>query len=116
MMEEEGGLDRNAALANMRFNFIEKLCRDTVVKPRKTKSTDAVWPSNVFDRKIYSDSCFHWYYALVFMISFSWVGAYLSDLMVVGIDNFANLVDSGLSAISVNPVIHSSSWMASSTV
>ena len=45
--------------------------------------------------------------ALVFMIVLSWVGAYLSDLMVVGIDNFANLVDSGLSAISVNPVIHS---------
>ena len=48
MMEEEGGLDRNAALANMRFNFIEKLCRDTVVKPQESKSTDAVWPSTVF--------------------------------------------------------------------
>ena len=108
MMEEEGGLDRNAALANMRFNFIEKLCRDTVVKPQESKEhRRSVAIDRILTGKYTAIPVFIGIMALVFMISFSWVGAYLSDLMVVGIDNFANLVDSGLSAISVNPVIHS---------
>ncbi|HHX36382.1 MAG TPA: GTP-binding protein, partial [Clostridiaceae bacterium] len=108
LMEKESGLDRNEALANMRFNFIEKLCYETVVKPVESKEhRRSVAIDRILTGKYTAIPVFVAIMALVFMMSFSWIGATLSDLMVVAIDSFADLVDRGLTAASVNSVMHS---------
>ena len=107
VMEHEGKLEREEALANMRFSFIEKLCAKTVVKPKESKEQKR---SQVIDKiltgKYTAIPCFLGIMAIVFMLTFNYIGAYLSELMAVGIEYVTGQVDSWLSAFGINPVMH----------
>ena len=101
-------MDREAALANMRFTFLEKLCRETVVRPHESKEHKR---SMAIDRlltgKYTAIPCFLGIIALVFFLTFSVIGAALSDVMQMGIDFLTDLIDKGLTAFEINPVVHS---------
>lgn len=108
VMEKESGLDREAALANMRFSFIENLCEKTVVKPHESKEHKrSVAIDRVLTGKYTAIPCFIGIMALIFVATFSFVGAWLSDLMSLLVDGVTSLIDSGLTAAQVNPVVHS---------
>ena len=108
IMQQETGMDREAALANMRFTFLEKLCRETVVRPHESKEHKR---SMAIDRlltgKYTAIPCFLGIIALVFFLTFSVIGAALSDVMQMGIDFLTDLIDKGLTAFEINPVVHS---------
>lgn len=108
IMQQETGMDREAALANMRFTFLEKLCRETVVRPHESREHKR---SMAIDRlltgKYTAVPCFLGIIALVFFLTFSVIGAALSDLMQIGIDYLTGLIDSGLTYLEINPVVHS---------
>ena len=107
-LEAETGLDREAALADMRFAFIEKLCAETVVKPgesREHKRSVAI--DRVLTGKYTALPCFVGIMALVFWLTFGVIGVWLSDAMTLGIDALTALVDSALAAYGINPVVHS---------
>lgn len=108
VMEKEGGLDREAALANMRFNFIEKLCEKTVVKPAESKEHKrSVAIDRILTGKYTAIPCFVGIMAFVFLMTFNYLGAWLSDLMTMAVDGVIGLIGQGLTAAGVNPVIHS---------
>ena len=107
-LESETGLDREAALADMRFTFIEKLCAETVVKPgesREHKRSVAI--DRILTGKYTALPCFVGIIALVFWLTFGVIGALLSDWMTLGIDALTALVDGALAAYEINPVVHS---------
>lgn len=106
-MEKEGGVEREAALANMRFDFIEKLCAKTVVRPHESKEhRRSVQIDKILTGKYTAIPCFIGIMALVFVMTFGLLGAWLSDLMSVGVDALIALIDRGLSAWQINPVVH----------
>ena len=108
VLETETGLDREAALANMRFSFIEALCAKTVVRPhesREHKRSMAI--DRILTGKYTAIPCFIGIMALVFVMTFSFIGAALSDLMGMGIDILIALLDGVLAKAQVNPVVHS---------
>ena len=108
LMVKEGGLDREAALANMRFVFIEQLCQKTVVKPRESREHKrSVAIDRVLTGKYTALPCFVGIMALVFVMTFSFIGAFLSDLMSLGLEALTGLIDAGLTAWQINPVVHS---------
>ena len=106
-MEKERGLDRNAAIADMRFSFIEKVCEKTVVKPKESKERIR---SEKIDRiltgKYTAIPCFILIMAAVFYLTFNVVGAFLQELLESGIDALTGVVDSALTAANVNDAIH----------
>ena len=107
-LESETGLDREAALADMRFNFIERLCERTVVRPgesREHKRSVAI--DKILTGKYTALPCFIGIMALVFWLTFGVIGAGLSDLLTLGIDAVTNLTDRALTAYGINPVVHS---------
>ena len=107
-LESETGLDREAALADMRFNFIERLCDKTVVRPgesREHKRSVAI--DKVLTGKYTALPCFIGIMALVFWLTFGVIGAGLSDLLTLGIDALTDLTDRALTAYGINPVVHS---------
>ena len=107
-MENERGLDRAAAIADMRFTFIEKVCRETVVKPRESK--EHIRSQNmdrILTGKYTAIPCFIGIMALVFWLTFSVIGKLLSDLLEAGIGWLTEAVDAGLAAWHVNEVLHS---------
>ena len=107
-LESDTGLDREAALADMRFSFIERLCEKTVVRPgesREHKRSVAI--DRVLTGKYTALPCFIGIMALVFWLTFGVIGAALSDLLTLGIDALTALVDSALTAYGINPVVHS---------
>ena len=107
-MEKEGGVEREAALANMRFDFIEKLCAQTVVRPHESKEHKrSVKIDRILTGKYTALPCFIGIMALVFAMTFAWVGAWLSDLMTIAVDALIGLIDKGLTLWQVNPVVHS---------
>ncbi len=108
VLEMETGLDREAALANMRFSFIEALCVKAVVRPhesREHKRSMAI--DRILTGKYTAIPCFIGIMALVFVMTFSFIGAALSDLMGIGIDKVIALLDALLGKAQVNPVVHS---------
>ncbi len=108
VMEAETGLDREAALANMRFSFIETLCAKTVVRPhesREHKRSMAI--DRILTGKYTAIPCFIGILAFVFAMTFNFIGAALSDLMSVGVDAVTALFDRLLTTAQVNPVVHS---------
>ena len=108
LMETETGLDREAALANMRFSFIENLCEKTVVRPVESiEHKRSVAIDRILTGKYTAIPCFLGIMALVFMMTFSFIGAALSDLMSLGVDTLVSLIDRGLTAMQVNTVVHS---------
>ena len=108
VMEKDSGLDREAALANMRFSFLENLCSTTVVRPHESKEHKR---SMAIDRfltgKYTAIPCFAGIMGLIFIMTFSWIGAWLSDGMTVLVDTCISWLDAGLSALQINPVVHS---------
>ena len=107
-MEIERGLDRSAAIADMRFSFIEKVCEKTVVKPKESKER---LRSEKIDRiltgKYTAIPCFIAIMAAVFILTFNVIGAGLQKLLEMGIDALTGAVDKGLSAAGVNSALHS---------
>ncbi len=106
-MEKESGMDRNAALANMRFSFIDKVCRATVVKPRESKEhlrSQAM--DKVLTGKYTALPAFVGIMAFIFWMTFGVIGAWLSDWMETGIGWVTDLCDGALAAAGVNEVIH----------
>ena len=106
-MESERGLDRAAAMADMRFSFIEKVCDACVTRPHESKEH---LRSERIDRlltgRFTAIPMFILIMGLVFYLTFSVVGAWLQNLMAAGISALTDAADAALSAASVNPVIH----------
>ena len=106
-MEEERGIDRSAAIADMRFEFIEKLCEQTVVKPKQSKERIR---SEKIDRiltgKYTAIPCFIGIMVLVFYLTFNVIGAVLQELLENGINALSAVIDSALTAANVNSAIH----------
>ncbi len=107
-MEEESGKDRMAALADMRFQFIEEVCRDTVVKPTESKEyRRSLSIDKILTGKYTALPTFVCIMALVFYLTFGLIGKYLSDWLEMGIDWFTNLCDKGLTLYGINPIVQS---------
>ena len=107
-METERGLDRSAAIADMRFDFIERLCAQTVIRPQESKERIR---SEKIDRiltgRYTAIPCFIGIMVLVFYLTFNVIGSGLQKLLELGIDRLSALTDAALTQLHVNPVIHS---------
>ena len=122
-MEHETGLDRNAALADMRYNFIEKVCGECVVKAKESREhrrsmqidkvlTHRIFAIPLFIKIDFDDlteaiPAFIAIMGLVFFLTFNVVGAFLSNVMSYAIDGLTLLADRALTAYGINPVVHS---------
>ena len=107
-MENEGRLDRNAAIASMRYDYIERLCAKTVVKCRESKEhLRSVRIDKVLTNRYAAIPIFIGIMLTVFWLTFDVVGAFLQDLLALGIDKLGAVVDSALSSYGLNPVVHS---------
>lgn len=107
-MEEESGLDRAAAIADMRFSFIMSLCQKTVVKPKESKEHIRSRKIDKFlTGKYTAIPAFIAIMGLVFVLTFNVIGAFFQQLLEKGIDWLTGVVDSALTAASVSDVIHS---------
>ncbi len=107
-MEYETGLDRNAALADMRYNFIEKVCGECVVKAKESREhRRSMQIDKVLTHRIFAIPLFIAIMGLVFFLTFNVVGAFLSDVMSYAIDGLTLLADRALTAYGINPVVHS---------
>ena len=107
-MEEERGMDRAAAMADMRFSFIEDVCSRTVVKPHESKEhARSVKIDKILTGKYTAIPCFILIMALVFYLTFNVVGAFLQELLEKGIESLTVIVDHALTRGGVNEVIHS---------
>lgn len=108
VMEDETGLDREAAISNMRFSFIEKMCQKTVVRPHESKEHKrSMKIDRLLTGKYTAIPCFIAIMALIFVMTFNLVGAWLSDLMSLGVNSVISLIDNALTAVQINPVVHS---------
>lgn len=107
-METEREVDRSAAIADMRFDFIERLCEQTVIKPKESKERIR---SEKIDRiltgKYTAIPCFIGIMVLVFYLTFNVIGAWLQWILELGINKISALVDAALTAGHVNNAIHS---------
>lgn len=107
-MEFECGMDRNAALADMRYTFIEKICSETVVKAHESKEhIRSVRIDNILTNKYLAIPAFLSIMMLIFWLTFNVVGSFLSDLLSAGVDKITAAVDSALTNYDINPVVHS---------
>ena len=107
-MEEERGMDRAAAMADMRFSFIEDVCYRTVVKPHESKEhARSAKIDKILTGKYTAIPCFILIMALVFFLTFNVIGAYFQGLLESGIESLTAIVDSALTRGGVNKVIHS---------
>lgn len=107
-METESGMDRQAALANMRFTFIHKVCDATVVRPHESKEhIRSQKMDKILTGKYTAIPVFAGIMILIFYLTFGLVGKWLSDLLNLGIGAFTNWVDQLLTLAHVNGVVHS---------
>ncbi len=107
-LEEESGQDRDSALADMRFGFIEKICDATVIKPhesREHKRSQAI--DRILTGRFTAIPAFLLIMAGIFYVTFGPVGTFLSDLMELGIETLTNTVNNALTTYGINPVIQS---------
>ena len=105
-METETGLDRNAALADMRYSFIENVVAKTVVKCHESiEHRRSVQIDKVLTGKYTAIPVFLGIMLLIFYLTFNVIGAALSDWLSLGIDAVTSLVDRGLTAYGINPVV-----------
>ena len=107
-MEEEGGMDRAAAIADMRYDFIERVCEATVVKPKESRERVR---SEKIDRiltgKYTAIPCFVLIMLVVFYLTFNVIGLALQNLIAFGLDKLSGVVDQALTAAGVNTALHS---------
>lgn len=107
-MEIERGLDRAAAIADMRFSFIKKVCEETVIKPHESREhIRSMKMDKILTGKYTAIPAFIGIMALVFWLTFNVIGAFLSDVLTVGIDWLTGTVENLLTAGNVNEVVHS---------
>ncbi len=107
-MEEEHAMDRNAALADMRYDFIEKVCGQTVTRCRESREHQrSMRIDRVLTGKHTAIPIFLLIMLAIFYLTFNVLGQGLSDLLAAGIDRLQNLVDGALVSYGMNPVIHS---------
>ena len=107
-MENEGGLDRNAALAEMRYRFIEAVCSECVTKAHESREMlRSVKIDKVLTNKYLAIPMFIAIMGFIFWMTFSVLGKWLSDLLALGIDSVTAIVDKALTAYGLNPVVHS---------
>lgn len=107
-MENERGLDRSAAIADMRFDFIERLCEKTVVKPKESKErirSEKI--DKILTGKYTAIPCFIGIMVLVFYLTFNVIGAWLQGILEFGIDKISEAVGSAMTAAHVNSAVHS---------
>ena len=107
-MEADHKMDRNAALADMRYTFIEKVCKDTVKHPKESKEhkrSEKI--DKVLTNKYLAIPMFLAIMMLIFYLTFGLIGAWLSDLLSLGIEQITDSCDKGLTAYGINPVVHS---------
>lgn len=107
-METERGVDRSAAIADMRFDFIERLCEQAVVKPKESKErirSEKI--DRIFTGKYTAIPCFIAIMAAVFYLTFNVIGAWLQNILQLGIDAIADMVGKGLKAAQLNDVLYS---------
>ena len=107
-MEQESGLDRNAALADMRYSFIESVVKDTVIKCHESAEHQrSVKIDEVLTGRFTAIPVFIGIMLLIFFLTFNVIGSFLSDLLAAGIDWLTALIDKGLTVYGINPVVHS---------
>ena len=107
-METETGLDRNAALADMRYTFIEGVVASSVIKCHESREhARSVKFDKVLTGKYTAIPTFLAVMFLTFFLTFHVIGQRLSDLLAVGINALTAIVDRGLTAYGINPVVHS---------
>ena len=107
-MESERGLDRAAAIAHMRFDFIEKICDETVIKPKESKEhIRSTKIDRILTGKYTAIPCFVGIMALVFYLTFGVIGAFLSGILDMGIEALGGAIDQFMAAAHVNSVLHS---------
>lgn len=107
-MEHDRGLDRNAALADMRYNFIEEVCRNCVVRAQESKEhRRSVQIDKILTNRYLAIPVFVGIMGLVFYLTFNLFGAWLSDLLAYAIDGLTLLADDLLTRYGMNPVVHS---------
>lgn len=107
-METERGVDRSAAIADMRFDFIERLCEQAVVKPKESKErirSEKI--DRIFTGKYTAIPCFIAIMAAVFYLTFNVIGAWLQNILQLGIDAIADMVGKGLKAAHLNDALYS---------
>ncbi len=106
-MEEESGMDRAAAIADMRFSFIHRVCRASVVKPAESKEHRRSRHIDEFlTGRLTAIPAFIAIMALIFWLSFNVVGAYLQDLCAAGVEILTDIVAAALSSANVNGVLY----------
>ena len=107
-MERDSGLDRNAALADMRYTFIERVCTQAVIKCKESKEhRRSVQMDSILTNKYLAIPVFLLIMMLVFWLTFGVIGSALSDLMSVGIDALSGITDKALIQYGINPVVES---------
>ncbi len=107
-METETGTDREAALADMRYSFIESVCSRSVIKNGESKAhARSVKIDSILTHRIWSIPIFIGIMAVIFWLTFGLFGAFLSDGFTAMIDYVIGLIDRGLASYGINPVVHS---------
>lgn len=107
-METDGELDRHAAIASMRYEYIENLCEKTVVKCRESKEhLRSMAIDKILTHKYLALPIFVGLMVGIFWMTFSLVGPFLQDLLAMGVDSLTAVVDRGLMNYGINPVVHS---------
>ncbi|MBQ7733895.1 MAG: ferrous iron transport protein B [Synergistaceae bacterium] len=106
-MEKERGLDRNAAMSDMRFDFIHKVCERSVVKPKQSREhIRSQMIDNILTGKYTAIPVFIAVMVAIFYLTFEVIGAYFQDLLEEGIGEFTEVIDSFMESAGVDEVIH----------
>ena len=107
-MEHDTGFDRNEALADMRYSFIENVVKESVIKAHESREhQQSMRIDRVLTGKYTAIPCFFGIMFLVFFLTFNVIGKWLSNLLSLGIDALTGIVDRGLTAYGINPIVHS---------
>lgn len=107
-METDHKMDRNAAMADMRYTFIEKVCSKTVIRCQESRERmRSVRIDSVLTNKYLAIPMFLAIMLLIFYLTFGLLGTWLSDWLAAGIDALTQIVDQGLASYGINPVVHS---------
>lgn len=106
-MENERGLDRNAAMADMRFEFIKKVCSQSVVKPKESREhLRSQKLDKILTGKYTAIPVFLSVMVAVFFLTFNVIGAYFQEILEGGIDSFTEAADAFMTSMNVNSVLH----------
>ena len=107
-MEQDSGMDRNAALAAMRYDFIEKICSQAVIKCRESREhVRSMKIDSVLTHKYFAIPAFVLIMVVVFYLTFGLIGSFLSDLLSLGIDVLSGVTEQALTDYGINPVVKS---------